>query len=109
MPRSRFGYGCRRQYWLAGLAALRERKTAGSLPDVFVLELSSFQLETTFSLHPDAATVLNISEDHLDRYRDLLAYADSKTCIFNGEGVQIINRDDVFVRAMARAGRVQRG
>lgn len=90
------------------MAALRERKIAGSLPDVFVLELSSFQLETTFSLHPDAATVLNISEDHLDRYRDLLAYANSKACIFNGEGVQIINRDDAFVRAMARAGRAQR-
>ena len=74
-------------------------------PDVFVLELSSFQLETTGSLDAVAATCLNISEDHLDRYRDLLAYADSKTAVFDGGGVQVLNRDDLFCRAMTRPGR----
>ncbi|KZE24941.1 UDP-N-acetylmuramoyl-L-alanine--D-glutamate ligase [Crenobacter luteus] len=87
------------------LAALLEREQAGKLPDVWVLELSSFQLETTWSLEPDAATVLNISEDHLDRYADLLDYAHAKTAVFNGEGVQVLNRDDPLTRAMSRAGR----
>ncbi|WP_054285209.1 UDP-N-acetylmuramoyl-L-alanine--D-glutamate ligase [Gulbenkiania mobilis] len=86
------------------LDVLLER--AGSRqPDVWVLELSSFQLETTRSLAADAAAVLNISEDHLDRYNDLLDYAHAKTAIFRGEGVQVLNRDDAFCRAMVRAGR----
>lgn len=87
------------------LDALAEREASGKLPDVWVVELSSFQLETTRSLNADAATVLNISEDHLDRYNDLLDYAHSKTAIFSGSGVQVLNRDDVFCRAMVRAGR----
>ncbi|RXZ44455.1 UDP-N-acetylmuramoyl-L-alanine--D-glutamate ligase [Crenobacter cavernae] len=88
------------------LAALLEREQAGKQPDVWVLELSSFQLETTWSLEPHAATVLNISEDHLDRYTDLLDYAHAKTAVFNGGGVQVLNRDDALTRAMSRAGRV---
>ncbi|MFC3532656.1 UDP-N-acetylmuramoyl-L-alanine--D-glutamate ligase [Vogesella facilis] len=87
------------------LSALAEREAAGQQPDVYVIELSSFQLDTTSSLRADAATVLNISEDHLDRYHDLLDYAHSKTAIFSGSGVQVLNRDDVFCRAMVRAGR----
>ncbi|MDC7709589.1 UDP-N-acetylmuramoyl-L-alanine--D-glutamate ligase [Vogesella indigofera] len=87
------------------LDALAAREAAGRAPEVWVVELSSFQLETTRSLRADAATVLNISEDHLDRYNDLLDYAHSKTAIFNGDGVQVLNRDDVFCRAMLRAGR----
>jgi UDP-N-acetylmuramoylalanine--D-glutamate ligase len=87
------------------LAALLEREQAGKQPDVWVLELSSFQLETTWSLQPDAATVLNISEDHLDRYNDLLDYAHAKSAVFNGNGVQVLNRDDALCRAMSRAGR----
>ena len=86
------------------LAALAEREAAGKQPDVWVLELSSFQLETTVSLNADAATVLNISEDHLDRYADLLDYAHSKTSVFNGLGVQVLNADDPLVRAMQRPG-----
>lgn len=73
--------------------------------DVWVLELSSFQLDTTSSLQASAATVLNISEDHLDRYDDLLDYAHSKTHIFTGSGVQVLNADDVLCLAMARPNR----
>ena len=73
--------------------------------DVFVLELSSFQLETTRSLHPDAATVLNISEDHLDRYKNLAHYAATKAGIFNGTGVMVLNREDAFCQQMALDGR----
>lgn len=76
-----------------------------SLPDVFVLELSSFQLETTFTLNPVAATVLNVSEDHMDRYRGLDDYAAAKARIFQGDGVQVLNRDDPRALAMAQAGR----
>lgn len=77
----------------------------GKAADVWVLELSSFQLETTPWLNASAATVLNISEDHLDRYDDLLDYAHAKDRIFRGQAVQVLNADDVFCRAMQRAGR----
>jgi len=87
------------------LEALLEREQSGIWPDVWVLELSSFQLETTTSLAADAATVLNISEDHLDRYQDLLDYAHSKTAVFGGSGVQVLNRDDALCRAMCRPNR----
>ncbi|KJH69214.1 UDP-N-acetylmuramoyl-L-alanine--D-glutamate ligase [Chromobacterium violaceum] len=89
---------------LAVLEALHAREQSGKRPDVWVLELSSFQLESTFSLAADAATVLNISEDHLDRYADLLDYAHAKTRVFNGKGVQVLNKDDALVRAMVRPG-----
>lgn len=82
-----------------------ELQRGGKKADVWVLELSSFQLENTENLHPDAATVLNISEDHLDRYDDLLDYAHAKDKIFRGQGVQVLNADDVFCRAMKRSGR----
>ncbi|MBM7065194.1 UDP-N-acetylmuramoyl-L-alanine--D-glutamate ligase [Neisseria elongata] len=82
-----------------------EMSRGGKKADVWVLELSSFQLENTESLRPTAATVLNISEDHLDRYDDLLDYAHTKAKIFRGDGVQVLNSDDVFCRAMKRAGR----
>ncbi|MBM2886068.1 UDP-N-acetylmuramoyl-L-alanine--D-glutamate ligase [Chromobacterium phragmitis] len=90
---------------LAVLEALLVREQSGKRPDVWVLELSSFQLESTYSLQADAATVLNISEDHLDRYHDLLDYAHAKTQVFHGQGLQVLNRDDALVRAMARPGR----
>ena len=76
-------------------------------PDVYVLELSSFQLETTVSLNSIAATVLNISEDHMDRYAGIDEYADTKADIFNGDGTMVLNRDDDRVAKMARAGREQ--
>jgi len=74
-------------------------------PEVWVLELSSFQLETTTSLNADAATVLNLSEDHMDRYPDMEAYAAAKARIFSGNGVQVLNRDDPRTLAMALPGR----
>jgi UDP-N-acetylmuramoylalanine--D-glutamate ligase len=89
------------------LEALDNRETLGKDPDVWVLELSSFQLETTSSLHPDAATVLNISQDHMDRYAGLDDYAAAKARVFAGEGVQVLNRDDPMVMAMALPGRMQ--
>lgn len=73
--------------------------------DLYVLELSSFQLETTHSLRPVVATVLNISEDHLDRHRDLESYVAAKRRIFAGAGIQVLNLDDARVAAMALAER----
>ncbi len=89
----------------AVLDALSQR--GGQQPEVWVLELSSFQLETTSSLNADAATVLNISEDHLDRYADMEAYTAAKARIFSGDGVQVLNRDDARSMSMALPGRVQ--
>ncbi|MDF7676706.1 UDP-N-acetylmuramoyl-L-alanine--D-glutamate ligase [Neisseriaceae bacterium ESL0693] len=73
--------------------------------DVWVVELSSFQLETTACLDATVATVLNISEDHLERYDDLLDYAHAKDRIFCGNSIQVLNADDVFCRAMHRSHR----
>lgn len=72
----------------------------GDTPDFYILELSSFQLETVHSLNALAATVLNVSPDHLDRYDSLAAYREAKQRIFNGDGVRIINLDDDQVAAM---------
>lgn len=71
------------------------------VPDIFVLELSSFQLETTASLDAEAAVVLNLSEDHLDRYDGVRQYAEAKSRIFFGDGVQVLNRQDKLTREMA--------
>lgn len=72
--------------------------------DVYVLELSSFQLETTHSLAADAATVLNISEDHMDRYADMQAYANAKARIFAHARLQVLNADDAWSRGMTVQG-----
>ena len=69
--------------------------------ELYVLELSSFQLESTSSLRARVATVLNVSADHMDRYDGLADYAATKARIFQGAGVAVINRDDPQVRAMA--------
>ncbi len=85
----------------AVLDVLMQRE--GKHPDVWVLELSSFQLETTASLNADAATVLNISEDHMDRYNDMGEYIVAKARIFRASGkggVQVLNRDDADSSAM---------
>lgn len=73
--------------------------------DLYLLELSSFQLERTRLLNAKAATVLNISEDHLDRHNDIKTYADTKQSIFSGNGVMVLNADDPIVKAMTQKGR----
>ncbi|WP_153111898.1 UDP-N-acetylmuramoyl-L-alanine--D-glutamate ligase [Propionivibrio limicola] len=74
-------------------------------PAVWVLELSSFQLETTHTLNADAATVLNVSEDHLDRYTGMDDYAGTKARVFQGDGVMLLNRDDARCMAWSRPDR----
>lgn len=73
-------------------------------PDLYVLELSSFQLETVTGLRCLAATVLNISPDHLDRHASIDEYARAKQRIYVGAEVQVINRDDAFAAALAVPG-----
>ena len=89
----------------AVLDALMRREDAGRAASLWVLEVSSFQLETTRSLAADAATVLNITEDHLDRYRGIDDYARAKSRVFSGDGIQVLNRDDARSLAMALPGR----
>jgi UDP-N-acetylmuramoylalanine--D-glutamate ligase len=76
-------------------------------PAAWVLELSSYQLETTWSLAPHAAAMLNLSEDHLDRYGGLAQYAEAKARIFAGEGAQVLNRCDSASMALALPGRIE--
>ena len=73
---------------------------AGTLPDVWVLELSSFQLDGVQGFEPTAATVLNLTQDHLDWHGDMPAYAAAKARIFGAKGLMILNRDDAGVMAM---------
>lgn len=89
----------------AALDALMAAIDAKALPELWVLELSSFQLETTHHLNADAATVLNISEDHLDRYDGLDGYAAAKARIFKGCRAMVLNRDDDRSLAMGRCGK----
>ena len=72
--------------------------------DLYVLELSSFQLDTTHSLKLKAAVVLNVSADHLDRYATLRHYADSKARVYQNSETAVINADDAEVVRMPRAG-----
>jgi UDP-N-acetylmuramoylalanine--D-glutamate ligase len=68
--------------------------------DLFVLELSSFQLDTLHRLPMAAAVVLNVSADHMDRYADINAYAMSKQVVYENAAHAIVNRDDPYVRRM---------
>lgn len=70
------------------------------VPELYVLELSSFQLETTLSLRAAAATVLNVTPDHMDRYETVEEYAAAKERIYRGCDAAIVNMDDVAVRTM---------
>ena len=81
----------------------------GASAERYVLELSSFQLETTFGLGADVAVVLNISADHMDRYPDLDAYAQTKARIYRGARVAVVNRDDPIVAAMPREAELEIG
>lgn len=77
--------------------------TAETLPQVWVLELSSFQLHTNVSLNPDVATVLNVTQDHLDWHGDMKSYCADKAKIFGATTLRLLNRDDEQVMAMQGA------
>ena len=85
----------------SALAALMARMDHGNPPAIWVLELSSYQLETTWSLDADAAVMLNLSEDHLDRYAALEDYGAAKARIFLGHGAQVVNRDDPYSASLS--------
>jgi UDP-N-acetylmuramoylalanine--D-glutamate ligase len=85
----------------AALDKLTEAIDNTALPDVWVLELSSFQLETAHTFTPDAAVILNITQDHLDWHGGLDAYAAAKGRIFGPQTVRVLNRDDARVMAIA--------
>jgi UDP-N-acetylmuramoylalanine--D-glutamate ligase len=74
------------------------------VPALYVLELSSYQLETTYSLHTAVATVLNVTPDHLDRYDSIEDYAAAKARIFDDCEAAVVNADDARVCAMPRPG-----
>jgi UDP-N-acetylmuramoylalanine--D-glutamate ligase len=76
------------------------------VPDLYVLELSSFQLETTSSLALKAAVVLNVTADHMNRYASIEDYARAKSRIFAKAATMVLNADDPLVAAMRREARV---
>ena len=80
-------------------AAAREEEPQ-ALPEVWVLELSSFQLDEAKGFEPDAATVLNITEDHLDWHGSMAAYIAAKARVFGKDAVMVINRDDAAVEKL---------
>lgn len=84
----------------AVLDVLRMCVDENTLPDVWVLELSSFQLHSTYSLQADAATVLNVTQDHLDWHGSMEAYVADKARIFSEHTVQVLNRDNSLVMQM---------
>ena len=79
------------------MACLNDVDQIEDMPDIWVLELSSFQLVYTYTLNATAATVLNITQDHLDWHGDMQAYADAKAKIFGVDTICILNRDDSMV------------
>jgi UDP-N-acetylmuramoylalanine--D-glutamate ligase len=89
----------------AVLDVLRESLDGSALPEIWVLELSSFQLWSTYSLNADVATVLNVTQDHLDWHDSMADYADAKKRIFGTSTIQVLNRDDNMVMAMASPDR----
>ena len=89
----------------SALDALMQALDSGRLPEIWVLELSSFQLETTRTLNADAATVLNVCEDHLDRYTGMDDYAAAKARVFEGCAAMVLNRDEERSFAWPQSGR----
>ncbi len=85
----------------SALDVLRAALDDNALPQAWVLELSSFQLHTTHSLLADAATVLNVTQDHLDWHGDMAAYTADKARIFGANTTHVLNRDDAIVLKMA--------
>src|SRR5450830_1834936 len=84
----------------AALDVLRGAMESDTLPQAWVLELSSFQLHTTYSLQADAATVLNVTQDHLDWHGTMDAYAHDKARIFGAGTVRVLNRNDAATMRM---------
>ncbi len=82
------------------LDTLSERLDANDLPEVWVLELSSFQLDGEKTFEPTAATVLNVSQDHLDWHGSMAAYGAAKAAIFGQQSLMVLNRDDPVVMAL---------
>ena len=82
------------------LDTLATHLDADTLPEVWVLELSSFQLDGVTGFEPTAAVVLNVSQDHLDWHGSMQAYAQAKARIFGATGLMLLNRDDAAVMAM---------
>ncbi len=87
----------------AALSLLADQPQA----ELFILELSSFQLETVQSLRPLVSAVLNLTPDHLDRYDSMADYAAAKARIFNGARHAVLHADAHWVEAMAPAGATQ--
>ena len=79
------------------------------LPEVWVLELSSFQLDDAKGFEPDAATVLNVTQDHLDWHGTMAAYVDAKARVFGKQAVMVINRDDPAVEQLVPEPIPQKG
>lgn len=71
-----------------------------STPDLYVLELSSFQLETTYSLNAHASAVLNVSPDHMDRYSSFKDYVNAKKRIYSGQGLMVLNKDEEYIHSI---------
>jgi UDP-N-acetylmuramoylalanine--D-glutamate ligase len=82
------------------LDTLAAHLDADTLPEVWVLELSSFQLDCVTDFEPTAAAVLNITQDHLDWHGNMQAYAQAKSRIFGQQAMMVLNRDDASVMAM---------
>ena len=85
------------------LDTLQARLDGEALPRVWVLELSSFQLDGVVGFEPTAATVLNVTQDHLDWHGDMAAYAAAKARVFGEHGVMLLNRNDPVVSGMRPA------
>ena len=85
------------------LDTLSQRLDTDTLPQVWVLELSSFQLDGEKDFAPTAATVLNITQDHLDWHGSMAAYVQAKTAVFGCQGLMLLNREDPQVMAMLPA------
>ena len=83
---------------------LLKAEDAGSLPDLWVLELSSFQLDTTHTLRCDAAALLNITEDHINWHGSMEAYAAAKARIFAPDTVRVGNREDQLALEWTKKG-----
>ncbi len=81
------------------LDTLAEKLDAQTLPEVWVLELSSFQLDQVRNFEPTVATVLNVTQDHLDWHETLPAYAAAKNHVYGSNAIMLLNRDDALVMA----------